>query len=87
MTIEERNDLRRSSGLPLLSTEQEKAKTEALRTESEFETFYQREKSKYNHLQQQGNGRGFLTGMGINIKIRRLLRDEFNRNRTSSVSR
>ena len=72
--IESRNQLRREAGLPLLSAEAETSRMEAVRRETEFETFFDQQRTKYVHL---WSGHGWMTAMGIWSRVRRNLRAEF----------
>jgi hypothetical protein len=74
-TIDERNALRKQSGLPLLSVEDETRRLELTRDQARLENYFDQERHRFAHLWADGS-RGFLTNMGIWNTVKKKLREE-----------
>jgi hypothetical protein len=80
-TIDERNALRKQSGLPLLSVEDESRRLESARDQARFENCYEQERDRFVHLWVNCN-RGFLANMGIWNAVSKKLREELREGQT-----
>jgi hypothetical protein len=75
MTRDERNELRKQSGLPLLSVERETRRLETVQQQTEFENYFKLRRNEFQHLWSD-RSRGFLTNMGIYNAFRKAPRQE-----------
>jgi hypothetical protein len=73
--IEQRNQLRKQAGLPLLDIAAETARLTAAREEAEFKKYFQIRRNEFQHLWSD-RSRGVLTNMGIYNTVRKALREE-----------
>jgi hypothetical protein len=82
MTIDERNELRKQSGLPLLSVERETLRLETVQQQTEFENYFKLGRSEIRHLWSD-RSRGFLTNMAIYNAVRKALWQEMQQAHSS----
>jgi hypothetical protein len=74
--IEARNQLRRETGLPQLSVPTELRRLKAVQWRVEFETFYENERPKYNHLWNKSH-LGWFGGHAIWARVRKQVAADF----------
>lgn len=78
--IDERNSVRLTSKLPLLSTDVEIEKLKQADFENEFEAHFQAQRSRYEHLWTDKR-QGWLNRMGIYNDVRKKLIIEYENSR------
>lgn len=80
--IEARNRIRREAKLPLLSVTAELRRSKTRQRQDEFEAFFEKERSKYNHLW-SGKDLGWMGGFALWTKVRQQVRADFDARRSS----